>query len=47
MKERKEEAQLVKIKKSKGSLVIRTRPRYSRTARSLGSSGHAAKLGED
>ena len=44
-KERKEEAQPVKIRKSKGSLVIRTRSGYQGTARSPRSSGHAAKLG--
>ena len=44
-KERKEETQPVKIKKLKGSPVIRTRLRYLGIARSSGSSGHATKLG--
>jgi len=45
MKGRKEEAQPAKIRKSKGSPVIRTGPGYPGTARSSGSSRHAAKLG--
>ena len=44
MKGRKEEAQPTKIRKSKGSPVIRTEPGYLGTARSPGSLGHATKL---
>ena len=43
-KERKEETQPVKIRKSKGSPAIRTGPRYLRTAKSPESSGNVAKL---
>jgi len=43
-KGRKEEAQPAKIRKSKGSPMIRIGPEYLGTARSSGSSGHAAKL---
>ena len=43
-KGRKEEAQPAKIRKSKGSLVIRIGPGYLGTARSSGSSGHTTKL---
>ena len=45
MKGRKEEAQPAKIRKSKGSPVIRTGLRYPGIARSSRSLGHAAKLG--
>lgn len=43
-KGRKEKTQPAKIRKSKRSPVIRTRPGYPGTARSSGSSGHVAKL---
>ena len=45
MKGRKEEAELVKIRKSKWSLVIRTGLGYLRTAKSSGFLGHITKLG--
>ena len=45
MKGRKEEAELVKIRKSKGSLEIRTGPGYLRIAKSPGFLGHTTKLG--
>ena len=44
-KGRKEKVQPANFRKSKRSLVIRTGPRYPGTARSSGSSGHAAKQG--
>ena len=44
-KGRKEEAQPAKIRKSKGSPMIRIGPGYPEAARSSGSSGRAAKLG--
>ena len=43
-KGRKEEAQPAKIRKSKGSPVIRIRSEYLGIAKSSGSLGHAAKL---
>ena len=45
MKGRKEKAQPAKIKKSKGSPLVRTGPRYPEATRSSGSLGRVAKLG--
>ena len=42
-KGRIKKAQPAKVRKSLGSPVVRTGPRYPRTARGSGSSGHAAK----
>ena len=44
-KERKKKAQLANIRKSLGSLVVRTGPGYLGTAKSSGTLGRAAKLG--
>ena len=44
-KGRKEEAQPAKIRKSKGSPMIRAGPGYPEAARNSGSSGHVTKLG--
>ena len=46
-KGRKEEAQPAKIRKSKGSPMIRTGPGYPEAARNSESSGHVTKLGWD
>ena len=44
-KERKKKAQLANIRKSLGSLVVRTGLGYPGTARSSGSSGRTTRLG--